>query len=113
MKEPTAPPNVKPTVPLAGEALAFWRRHYAELVRKKILTPRDLDTFTLLCLTWGKLTAIAATPPGAVFYRESIQFVNLNKQYQALAKQFGLMPRDRKAGKLEGESDERKDEFGL
>ena len=55
----------------------------------------------MLCLTWGKLQDLAGVRPGADTYREMIQLMNLLKQYQALAKQFHLLPRDRKAAKAD------------
>ena len=39
-------------------------------------------------------------------------FPNLLKQYHAYAKQFALMPRERRAAKMELQRKETKDEFG-
>jgi hypothetical protein len=109
MRKPAPPPPI----PLAGEALAFWERHYRPLKRAGILTRGDLDSFALLAITWGKLVSISASEPGADQYREMVQFTNLNKQYQSLAKQFGLLPRERKTAKMDGGRRVKTDEFGL
>lgn len=101
-------------IELTGQAAAFWERHYARLVERGILTDADLDTYALLCITWEKLVGLQAVAAGPDNYREMVQFVNLNKQYQSLAKQFGLMPRDRKAGKgMDDGPSQKKDEFDL
>ncbi len=101
-------------IKLSGEAAAFWQRHHDRLVERGILTDADLDTFALLCITWEKLVGLQAVPAGPDNYREMVQFTNLNKQYQSLAKQFGLMPRDRKAGKgMDDGPSQQKDEYGL
>jgi len=106
-------PLPAPTLPLDPVALAFWTRHAGRLRAAGLLTPADTDSFALLCVTWSKLSAVAAAEPTAANYREVIQFVNLLKQYQAIAKQFGLLPRDRRAAKLDAEPPPPRDEFGL
>jgi phage terminase small subunit len=106
----TAP---EPPIPLDREALAFWRKHYRRLEDAKVLTDADVESFAVLCLTWGKLQDLAGIRPGADTYREMIQLVNLLKQYQALAKQFGLLPRERKAARMDLDPPAEKDEFGL
>lgn len=103
----------EPNLPLTGEAREFWNRHYWRLKRARVLTKADPDSFALLCLVWGQLYALSGIQPGADAFREMIQFTNLTKQYQALAKQFGLLPRERKAAKMEVEAPAKKDEFGL
>ena len=101
-----------PTLTLDGPAREFWDRHALQLRNAGILEDCDLDSFTLLCVTWGKIAALAAVPPGENAYREMVQLNNLNKQYQALAKSFGLLPRERRASKFEREETE-KDTFGI
>jgi phage terminase small subunit len=109
VKKPAPPPPI----PLDAEALAFWQKHYRRLKRDGVLTRNDVESFAILCLTWGKVQSLAHYEPGADNYREMIQLVNLLKQYQSLAKQFGLLPRERKAAKMEAPAREKKDEFGL
>lgn len=106
-------PAPEPPIPLAGEALTFWRSHYRRLKRSGILTRADVESFAVLCLTWGKIQSLAAIEPGADNYREMIQLINLVKQYQSLAKQFGLLPRERKAAKMDDATTTKKDEFDL
>jgi phage terminase small subunit len=105
--------KLRPTLPLTEAARGYWDRHARRLARLRILTPGDLDSFTLLCVTWGMLSTLSDTQPGADQFREMVQLANLQKQYLALARQFGLVPRERRAAKLEGEKPEQKDEFGL
>lgn len=107
-KTPPAPP-----LPLDPVALAFWDRHAGRLTAAGLLTAADVDSFAVLAVTWSKLATAAKCEPGAETYREMVQFVALLKQYQALAKQFGLLPRDRKAAKLDTEPPPPRDEFGL
>jgi len=108
-----AEPLPAPPLPLDPAALAFWTRHAGRLTAAGLLTAADTDSFAALCVTWSKLSAVAAAEPSEENYRLMIQFVNLLKQYQALAKQFGLLPRDRKAAKLDAEPPPPRDEFGL
>jgi phage terminase small subunit len=103
-----------PPSSLRGEALAFWDRHAGRLRDAGILTPADLDSFVLLCRTHALLDALhAVVEPGADAFREMIQLVNLTKQYVALARQFGLLPRERKQAKMSVERPKPKDKFGL
>lgn len=104
---------MEPPIPLTGEARKFWDRHSQRLSDRGILKGEDLDAFAVLALTWAKLAAISVTPPGADNYREMIQFTNLNKQFQALAKQFGMLPRERRVAKMDGEATPDTDDFGL
>ncbi len=109
MKKPPPEPNL----PLSGPSRAFWDRHYTRLKKAGILTKADPDSFAVLCLMWGKLHALSECEPGADAYREMVQLVNLTKQFQAMAKQFGLLPRERKQAKMTVDAPEKKDEFGL
>ncbi len=106
----TTPP---PPMPLNAVARSFWDRHHARLRAAGLLTDADLDSFAVLCLTWSKLTAISVNEPGAENFREMVQLNQLLKSYQAYAREFGLMPRDRKRNKLEAEAPPTRDEFGL
>jgi phage terminase small subunit len=102
-----------PPIPLSGEALAFWARHAGRLAAAGILTDADRESFAVLCLTWAKVLTLSAFEPGAGHYREMVQLTNLLKQYQALARQFGLLPRERRAAKMDAEPPPPRDEFGL
>lgn len=103
----------EPPLPLNRSAREFWDRHHDRLRAAGILTDADVDSFAVLCLTWSKLAAIAGTDPGADQFREMIQLDRLTKQYRDLAKQFGLLPRDRRMAKMDAERPAAKDEFDL
>jgi len=102
-----------PPIPLAGEARKFWTRHAARLRAAGLLTEADLDSFAVLCLTWGKLVEISKNKTGAERFREMVQLNQLLKQYQQYAREFGLMPASRKRAKLDPNTPPAKDEFGL
>jgi phage terminase small subunit len=104
---------VKPTLPLDRAAQAFWDRHADRLQAAGLLTPGDVDSFSLLCVTWSKLNTIAASEPGADNFREMVQLNQLLKQYQQYAREFGLLPASRRKSKLDAEAPAKKDEFGL
>jgi hypothetical protein len=98
---------------LFGHARAFRDRHAPRLIAAGVLTPADVDAFVHLCRTHALLESMDGLVPGADSFREMIQHTNLSKQFQALCKQFGLMPQARKAGKLSLDAPKPKDEFGL
>lgn len=102
---------MKPPIELTGESLVYWKAHSKKLKDAGILTDRDVHSFALLCRIWGMMQELDAQP-GSQNYRAMIQFTNLSKQYAALAKQFGLLPRERKAANMEMDS-KQVDEFGL
>lgn len=106
------PPNT-PTLPLDPVARAFWDRHHDRLVAAGLLTEADLDSFAVLCMTWSKLNTIAASAPGPENFREMVQLNQLLKQYHTYAREFGLLPRDRRRSKLDAEAPPERDEFGL
>lgn len=103
----------EPSVTLDREGRAFWDRHYERLTAEGILTENDLETFACCCMTWSMIVELREIRPGAGSFREMIQFNNLNKQFLAYAKQFGLLPRERRAAKMEASPTSTKDEFGL
>lgn len=105
--------NAEPPLPLNTAARAFWDRHHDRLRAAGIMTDADVDSFCVLCLTWSKLAALASIEAGADQFREMIQLDRLTKQYAVLAKQFGLLPRDRRMAKMDGDQAPAKDEFGL
>lgn len=100
-------------LPLNKTAREFWDRHHDRLRAAGLLTDADVDSFAVLCVTWSKLAAISASEPGAGMFREMVQLNQLLKQYHAYAREFGLLPRDRKRSKLDAEAPAAKDEFGL
>lgn len=104
---------MSPPLPLNSVARAFWDRHHDRLQAAGLLTDADVDSFAVLCVTWSKLTVVAQSEPGAEQFREMVQLNQLLKQYQAYAREFGLLPRDRKRSKLDAEAPPTKDEFGL
>lgn len=101
----------RPPKSLTGEALEFWHRHAKSLYAAGILTDLDIDSFALLCKVWGAIEGLDVTP-GEENFRGMIQFTNLLKQYQSLAKQFGLLPRERKTANMQPDTAD-KDEWGL
>jgi phage terminase small subunit len=102
-----------PPLPLNPTARAFWDRHHDRLRAAGMLTEADLDSFAVLCVTWSKLATISASEPGADQFREMVQLNQLLKQYHTYAREFGLLPRDRKRSKLDTDAPAAKDEFGL
>jgi len=84
-------------------ASEYWKRHAPALSRAGILTERDVESFALLCQIWSLIRHEDCSTP---------QFIKLTQQYQLLAKQFALLPRERiKAGMEVVEKQE--DEWGL
>lgn len=92
---------IKPTH-LQGEAAKFWTRNAKRLQDAGILNDDSFDGFVLLCETWGHR---AEADPKSKDPKERIWYVALNKQCQALLKQYGLLPRDRKRCDMEPEQD--------
>ncbi len=103
----------EPPIALEGEARRFWDRHVDRLETEGILTPKDLDAFAVCALTWQRICELRSFEAGANNYREMIQLTNLMKQFAAFAKQFGLLPRERRMAKMDGGGEAKKDEFGL
>jgi phage terminase small subunit len=104
----------KPPVKLVNEALKFWNRHVIRLKQAGILTDRSTDSFLLLCQTWGMLQSLMDVQPGADNYREMTQVNALHKNYQALARQFGLLPAAAKQAKMDETPKKAKaNEFGF
>lgn len=92
---------IRPTH-LKGEAAKFWTRNAKRLIESGILTEDGYDGFVHLCeLHSYKCGAI----PDSGDSKERIWFLGLSKQYQALLKQYGLLPRDRKRSEMEPEQD--------
>lgn len=87
---------------LKGEAAKFWDRHSSRLEQDGLLDDNSFDGFTHLCEVHA--LKCAAQPEGGD-PKERVWFIGLSKQYQALMKQFGLLPRDRKRADLEPELD--------
>ncbi len=102
-----------PTIPLNPTARAFWDRHHDRLTAAGLLTDADRDSFAVLCVTWAKLAELAKAETGADHFREAVQFNQLLKQYQSYAREFGLLPADRKRRKLDADAPAKPNEFGL
>ena len=96
-----------PTTLKDPDAIRFWKRHAAALASRGILTERDVETFCLLARIWALLER---TDPDED-PKQAIRFVGLAKQYQSLARQFGLMPKDRRKDGNIGDDDEPKDDL--
>ena len=86
---------------LEGEARKFFHRNRKRLEQLALLTEADFDSFCALCEIHGLRRAVY--PPKDS--REALSFNSLTKNYLALLKQFGMLPRDRKRSKLEPEDD--------
>ena len=93
---------------LKDDAAEFWKRHAKPLEQAGVLTDRDVDGFALLCEVWRLLRNTDPLRDS----KEAVRYIALVKQAQALMKQFGLMPRDRKRSKIESEKDELKEFAG-
>jgi phage terminase small subunit len=104
---------MEPPLRLNTVAREFWDRHAARLAAVGLLTAADQDTFAVLCIVWGKLSALAGTEPGEGQFREMVQLDRLTKQYHTLAREFGLAPKSRRRDKLDAEPAPAKDEFGF
>lgn len=91
---------------LPADAKAFWQRNAPRCLKLGTLTDADTDTFTLLCLTWERISRAITDDSG------NIEFVCLLKQYQNLSKLFGLDPVSRKKLGIVTEVEE-VDQFGL
>ena len=114
----TAPPvhirtMPQPPIELTGEAERFWHAHAARLEAEGTLTEADHHALAICATVWQRITDLQTFSAGAENYREMVQLANLTKQYHAYAKQFGLMPRERKLSKMDTPLNTEKDEFGL
>ena len=96
---------IRPPKTLTADALEFWKRNAPTLTRAGLLTDADKDSFLLLCKVWGRL--IEAEQSNL----DAIKFVALAKQFQNLAKSFGLTPEARKRLKINLDV-KQTDEFG-
>lgn len=86
---------------LEGEARKFFNRNKRRLEQMSLLTEADFDSFCALCEIHGLRRTVY--PPKDS--REALSYNSLTKNYLALLKQFGMLPRDRKRSKLEPEDD--------
>lgn len=93
---------------LDDDAKTYWKKHAKALEDAGILTDRDIESFALLCRIWSLLKN---TDPDAD-PKQAIRFVGLSKQYQSLARQFSMLPRDRRKDGIDTHKTE-EDEFGL
>lgn len=106
-------PAPAPPIPLSDHARRFWDKHYRPLRRSGTLTRADVESFALLCVVWGKIQELQALHAELCDFRTPISLDRLLKQNHSFAKQFGLLPRDRKQSKMEVSAPAKKDEFGL
>jgi phage terminase small subunit len=84
---------------LTGDAISFWDRNAKHLIESEMLGEKDADSFAILCDIYRLLRA--SNP--LIDSKEAIRYSAMTKQYITLAKQFGMLPRDRKKSKLEHE----------
>jgi hypothetical protein len=78
-------------------ARRYWDRHAAALWEAGVLTPRDVESFVILCQVFGRLQALSALPVDPANFRAATQHNNLLKQYQQYARSFGLIGPQRRA----------------
>jgi phage terminase small subunit len=79
---------------LKAEAKQFWNKHWHRLCEEGAVdATRDVEGFSLLCEVWRILRHTDPCKDS----KEGLRYGAMLKQYQALAKQYGLMPKDRKA----------------
>lgn len=77
-------------------ACAFWQRHWPRLHAAKLVVEADADSFSILCRTFSELQVVDTNEPKVGV----IKFVALSKQFQAMAKQFHLLPAERQRRKV-------------
>lgn len=102
---PETPPSPGPTRPppgLSPPAAAVWERLAPELVAKKLLAPRYVDSFAVLCesvIAWQRAAALLAAA-GPVVQRDGMlvsnpasrEFARFAYLVRAGAVEFGLTP---------------------
>jgi phage terminase small subunit len=102
---PEAPPKAGPTGPppgLSPPAAEVWLRLAPELVAKKLLAPRYVDSFAVLCesvVAWQRAAALVAAA-GPVIQRDGVvvsnpasrEFARYAYLVRAGAVEFGLTP---------------------
>lgn len=98
---------------LSEQARRYWDTHYRRLELSGTLTAADVESFALLCVVWGRIQQLEALDFDPDDFRTPIKLDRLMKQYHAFAKQFGLLPRERKQAKMEVTPPATKDEFDL
>jgi phage terminase small subunit len=86
-------------IPLDSMAQSHWQALAPALETDGILTDRDRFAFAIMCQIWSKLQSLDTSDP--TNYRAAIQHDRLTKSYHSYAKQFGLMPRERKQSKMQ------------
>ena len=91
---------------LTNEAREFWDNHAKRLQQNGLLTEADRESFILVCEIWKLLRNCDQTLDA----KSALRWQSLVKQYVVLARQFGLLPKDRiKMALIPDE----KDEFGI
>ena len=91
---------------LTAEAKEFWTNHSKRLIRAGLLTEAEKETFALCCEVYKQLRNCDPTLDA----KSALRWQSSVKQFVVLAKQFGLLPKDRLKMKLEPDE---KDEFGI
>lgn len=86
----------------------FWKKHNKRLQSAGLLTPADYESFALLCMTWERMLEASKGSDS----KDNVNYNSLSKQFVVLAKQFCLLPKDRKKSGLDT-TEETADEFGI
>src|SRR4051812_2914209 len=76
---------------LTGNAAKYWDRNAPHLMADGMLTDKYFDGFVLLCKLWSQIQAVGDSITDG---KERVWYIGLTKQFQALSKQYGLLPRD-------------------
>jgi P27 family predicted phage terminase small subunit len=93
---------------MGSSARVFWKRHAAALADLGLLTAADVDSFRVMCETWGACVDAAAAMHAAGLLRRDdtgalkksgawLMFDAAQKAYRAWVGEFGLSPRARGA----------------
>lgn len=72
---------------LQGEAARFYQRHHKHCSETGTVNAKTADSFNLLCEIWGLLRDLDKTDP-----KNNGHYIKLVKEYQAMGRQFAIMP---------------------
>lgn len=85
-------------VKLEGEAKAFWDANQLRLEKEGVLSNNSLHSFLVLCQLWQVIRTTDPTDPKSL-----LRWTSSVKQYNAYAKEFGLLPWSAKKAGLKKE----------
>jgi len=82
-------------------ALDYFKRHSKRLLAEGIIDEDDADTLAACADVWGQLRRVDPDADS----KNAMRYNSLLKSWLALARQLGLLPRDRKRFNLATEAD--------